>query len=177
MIGKITLFVIENVNPEWIVIKQLVEERNRSDYELFIGLCNCEIFIKYFLLCRHLLFRACNEGFFISLSLFYPRWWINEVFTLREWTPCYYDETLNSYDQDPSTFRDKGKNRYLEVVAQLNDLYIKLFRQQTDQLINQLITFQVNVVNSHKTIQKNLQSISTELSASSFIKQTGWFVL
>ena len=70
VIGKITLFVIESVNPEWIAAKQLVE----SDYESYIGPCNCEILVRYLLPCRYLLFRACNEGFPIPLLLFYSRW-------------------------------------------------------------------------------------------------------
>ena len=59
VIEKITLYIIENVNFKWIVIKQLIEKRNKFNYNLFVDLCNYEILIKY------LLFRACNEEFFI----------------------------------------------------------------------------------------------------------------
>ena len=151
VIGKITLFAIESVNPEWIAAKQLVE----SDYEPYIGPRNCEILVRYLLPCRHLLFRAYNEGFSISLLLFHPRWWIDDILTLREFTSRYYDETLDLHDQDPSTFRDKGQNRYLEAVAHLDVLHTNLPRQQADQLANQLNTFQVNVTSSHAAIQKN----------------------
>lgn len=63
VIGKITLFAIESVNPEWIAAKQLVE----SDYEPYIGPCDCEFLVRYLLPCRHLLFRAYNEGSPVSL--------------------------------------------------------------------------------------------------------------
>ena len=50
VIGKITLFAIECVNPEWIAAKQLVG----SDYEPYLGPFNCEILVRYLLPCRHL---------------------------------------------------------------------------------------------------------------------------
>lgn len=75
VIEKITIFAIEMVNPEWIATKKLVEEKeiHMSDWEPFIGPCNCEILIRYLLPCRHLLFRACDEGLPIPQSLFHPR--------------------------------------------------------------------------------------------------------
>ena len=177
VIGRITLFAIEKVNPEWIATKQLVEESNRPDYELTAGPCNCEILVRYLLPCRHLLFRACAEGFPIPLSLFHPRWWIDDVPTPREFTPRYYDETLDPHDQDPLVFQSKGKNRFLEAAAQLEELHTKLPRQQADQLANQLATFQVNVASSHAAIQKNLQGIPTELPAPPPTKRAGWTAL
>ena len=75
VIGKITIFAIEYVNPKWIAAKKLVEEKENQipDWEPFIGPYNCEIFVRYLLPCRHILFQACDQGFPIPLSLFHPR--------------------------------------------------------------------------------------------------------
>ena len=165
VIGKITIFAIEKVNPEWIAAKKLVEEKesHMPDWEPFIGPCNCEILVRYLLPCRHLLFRACDEGFPIPQSLFYPRWWIDDIPTPRTFIPRYFDETLDPSDADLSAFRDKAKNTFLEAAAQLDDLHNKLPRQQANQLANQLATFQINVASNHTAIQKNLQRIPIEL--------------
>ena len=167
VIGKITIFAIKMVNPEWIETKKLVEEKeaHMSDWEPFIEPCNCEILVRYLLPCRHLLFRACDEGFPIPQSLFHPRWWIDDIPTPRTFTPRYFDETLDPFDADPSAFRDKAKSRYLEATAQLDNLHNKLPRQQADQLANQVAIFQVNVASSHAAVQKNFQGIPTELPA------------
>ena len=108
----------------------------------------------HIIICEYLPTPSCNEGFLISL--FHLRWWIYDISIPREFTPRYYDATLDSHDQDLSAFRDKGKNRYLEAVARLDDLHIKLPRQQFNQLVNQLTAFQVNVASSHAAFHKNL---------------------
>ena len=148
------------------------------DWELFIGPCNCEILVRYLLPCRYILFRVCDQGFPIPLSLFYPRWWINDDSpTPREFVPRYYDESLDPHDQHPSAFRDKAKNKYLEAAARLDDLHKHLPRQQADQLANQMATFEANVSSNHAAIQKNLQGIPTELLAPPPTKQAGWIAL
>ena len=127
--------------------------------------------------CRHLLFRACDEGFPIPQSLFHPRWWIDDIPTPRAFIPRYFDETLDPFDAHPTAFRDKAKNQYLEAAAQLDDLHNKLPRQQANQLAKQLATFQTNVTNSHAALQKNLQGIPTELPAPPPTEQAGWIAL
>ena len=179
VIGKITIFAIETVNPEWVATKKLVEEKEDHipDWEPFIGPCNCEILVRYLLPCRHLLFRACDEGFPIPQSLFHPRWWIDDIPTPRAFIPHYFDETLDPFDTHPSAYRDKAKNTYLKATAELEDLHNKLPRQQANQLANQLATFQANVTMSHTALQKNLQEIPTELPAPPPTKQAGWIAL
>ena len=75
VIGKITIFAIESVNSEWIATKKLVKEKKNQipDWESFIRSCNYKILVRYLLPCRYILFRACDQGFSISLSLFHPR--------------------------------------------------------------------------------------------------------
>ena len=97
-----------------------------------------------------------REGFPILQSLFHPRWWIDDIPAPRSFVPSYFNETLDPDDADPSTFRDKARNRYLEATAELDNLHNKLPRQQADQLANQVATFQVNVASNHVAIQKNL---------------------
>ena len=130
VIRKITIFTIEKINFKQIEIKKLVEEKENyiPNWKLFIGPYNYEIFIRQLLSYKYLLFRAYDEGFPISQSLFYPRQQIDDIPALRHFVLRYFDKTLNPNNTDLSIFQDKARNRYLETTAELDNLYSKLSR-------------------------------------------------
>ena len=175
VVGKITIWAIEKVNPEWIATKQWATEiATNPAYIPEEGPCNCYLMTAFALPCRHYLLRACIEGFPIPLSLFHPRWWIDDIPTPHEWSPRYYDQTLAPGDNDPSMHRDHGRNTFLAAAASLQSLHTALPRAQADQLANQLATFQANVTTTHEALQQRLQGIPTELPQPPPTRKAQW---
>ena len=138
------------------------------------GPCNCPLLVRFLLPCKHLLRKAYSEGFPIPLSLFHPRWWIDDVSTPYTFTPRYWSDTIDPDSKDPTAFRDQGKNKFLANMQALNNLHQTLPKEQADKLAHQLATFQVNVTEAHAIIQKNLQGIPTELPPIPPTKKAQW---
>lgn len=88
---------MEKINPEWIAAKELAIHPDIEE-----GPCDCDIYIRWTLPCRHYLLRACREGFPIPMALLHPRWWLDgPLGAPPNWRPRYYDQTLDSDDFYP----------------------------------------------------------------------------
>jgi len=67
LVSHVTIWALEKINPEWIAAKELAIQ------PITAGPCDCDIYIRYGLPCRHYLLRACIQGFPIPISLLHPR--------------------------------------------------------------------------------------------------------
>ena len=63
LVNHVTIWVLEKINSEWIAVKKLATQSITADS------CDCDIYIKYELLCRHYLLCTCIQEFSISISL------------------------------------------------------------------------------------------------------------
>jgi len=158
LVGHVTIWALEKINPEWIAAKELATQ------PITAGSCDCDIYIRYELPCRHYLLRACIQGFPIPISLLHPRWRLNgPPIAPGNWQARYYDDSINPDDANPTKYHDVGKNRFLHAAASLQKLHQELPRQQADLLANQLSTFHANVTVTHERLQEVGQGLPVTL--------------
>ena len=156
--GHVTIWALEKINPEWIAAKELATQ------PITAGSCDCDIYIRYELPCRHYLLRACRQGFPIPLSLLHPRWRLNgPPIAPGNWQARYYDDSIYPDDANSTRYHDVSKNRFLHAAASLQKLHEELPRQQADLLANQLSTFHTNVTVTHEKLQEVSQGLSVTL--------------
>ena len=159
LIGHVSIWAMEKINPEWIAAKEL------ATLDIEEGPCHCDIYIQWALPCRHYLLRACREGFPIPMALLHPRWWLDGPLRVSpNWMPRYYDQTLDPDDSYPERYSNQNTNRFLTATANLQTLHQNLPRPQADLLVKQLTEFQTNVTMTHDHIQKQTLGLPVELS-------------
>ena len=147
--NHVTIWVLEKINSEWIAIKKLATQLITADS------CDCDIYIKYELLCRHYFLHTCRQEFSISILLLHLHWWLNESsIALSNWQTRYYNDFINSNDANSTKYHDVSKNKFLHAAVSLQKLHEKLSRQQINLLVNQLFIFHINVTVTHKRLQK-----------------------
>ncbi len=162
LVNHVIIWTLEKINSEWIAVKKLVTQSITADS------CDCDIYIKYELLCRHYLLCTCIQEFSILISFLHLRWWLNESFiTLSNWQIKYYDDFINLNDANSMKYHDVDKNKFLHAAVSLQKLHQKLSRQQIDLLVNQLFIFHVNMTVTHERLQKMSQRLFMMLSKSS----------
>jgi len=155
----VTIWVLEKINSEWIAVKKLATQ------SITANSCDCDIYIKYELLCRHYFLRACRQEFSISILLLHLRWRLNESFiALSNWQTRYYDDFIDSNDANSMRYHDVSKNIFLHAAVSLQKLHKKLSRQQINLLVNQLFIFHINVTVTHERLQKVSQRLLVMLS-------------
>ncbi len=169
LVSHVTIWVLEKINSEWIAVKKLATQ------SITANSCDCDIYIRYELLCRHYLLRTCIQEFSISISLLHSRWWLNEPsIASSNWQTRYYDDFINLNDANSTKYHDVDKNRFLHAAVSLQKLHQKLSRQQINLLVNQLFIFHVNVTVTHERLQKVNQRLLVTLSKSSHTRKEVW---
>ncbi len=68
LVNHVIIWVLEKINSEWIAVKKLTTQSITADS------CDCDIYIKYELFCKHYFLRACIQEFSISISLLHSHW-------------------------------------------------------------------------------------------------------
>ncbi len=127
----VIIWVLEKINSEWITVKKFATQSITADSY------DCDIYIKYKLLCKHYFLRICRQEFSISILFLHSHWWLNKSFiALSNWQIKYYDDFINSNDANSMKYHDVNKNRFLHAAVSLQKLHEKLSRQQIDFLIN-----------------------------------------
>ncbi len=169
LVSHVTIWTLEKINSEWIAVKKLATQ------SIIANSCDCDIYIRYELFCRHYLLRACIQEFSISISLLHSRWWLNESsIASSNWQARYYDDFINLNDANSTKYHDVDKNRFLHAAVSLQKLHQKLSRQQIDFLVNQLSIFHVNMTVTHERLQKMSQRLFMMLSKSSSTRKEVW---
>ncbi len=169
LVSHVTIWALEKINPEWIAVKKLATQSITADS------CDCDIYIRYELPCRHYLLRACRQEFSISISLLHSRWWLNESsIASSNWQARYYDDFIDPDDANSTRYHDVSKNRFLHAAVSLQKLHEKLSRQQIDLLANQLSTFHTNVTVTHERLQEVSQRLLVTLSKSPSTRKEAW---
>ncbi len=169
LVNHVTIWVLEKINSEWIAVKKLAIQSITADS------CDCNIYIRYELLCRHYFLRACRQEFSISILLLHSRWWLNESFIASSnWQTRYYNDFIDSNDANSTRYHDVSKNKFLHAAVSLQKLHEKLSRQQINLLANQLSIFHINVTVTHERLQKVSQKLFVMLSKSSSTRKEAW---
>ena len=169
LVNHVTIWVLEKINSEWIAVKKLAIQSITADS------CDCNIYIRYELLCKYYLLRACRQEFSISILLLHSRWWLNESFIASSnWQTRYYNDFIDSNDANSTRYHDVSKNKFLHAAVSLQKLHEKLSRQQINLLANQLSIFHINVTVTHERLQKVSQKLFVMLSKSSSTRKEAW---
>ena len=162
LVSHVIIWALEKINFEWITVKKLATQL------ITANLCDCDIYIKYELFCRHYFLRACIQEFSISILLLHLHWWLNESsIASSNWQTKYYDDFINLNDANSTKYYDVDKNKFLHAAVSLQKLHQKLSHQQINLLVNQLFIFHVNVIITHEKLQKMNQKLLMMLSKSS----------
>jgi hypothetical protein len=75
VIGQVTEWAINRVTEDWGVCKQAIS--TDTNQQLASEQCECELLLRFSLLCKHHILHACATGIPIPRSLFHPRWWLD----------------------------------------------------------------------------------------------------
>ncbi len=65
LVSHVIIWTLEKINSEWIAVKKFATQLITADS------CDCDIYIKYELLCRHYFLCICIQEFSISILLFH----------------------------------------------------------------------------------------------------------
>jgi len=169
LVNHVIIWALEKINSEWIAVKKLATQSITADS------CDCDIYIRYELLCRHYFLCVCIQEFSISILLLHSRWWLNESFIASSnWQTKYYDDFINLNDANSMKYHDVDKNKFLHAAVSLQKLHQKLSHQQINLLVNQLFIFHVNVTVIHERLQKMSQRLFMMFSKSSFTRKEVW---
>ena len=85
LIGQITEYAMNHITDDWEACKQAVNAGTHE--ELALKDCGCELLLRFSLLCKHHLLRACIAGTPIPRSLFHLQWWLNGLSISKTFTP------------------------------------------------------------------------------------------
>jgi len=147
LVNHVTIWVLEKINSEWIAVKKFATQ------SITANSCDCDIYIRYKLLCKHYFLCICIQEFLISILLLHFCWWLNESFIASSnWQIKYYNDFINSNDANSMKYYNVDKNKFLHAAVSLQKLHQKLSCQQIDLLVNQLFIFHVNVTVTHKKL-------------------------
>jgi hypothetical protein len=98
LVVSITSYALKMIEEEWYSLKLALQ----TDQDLDLGVCRCELLLRFGLPCKHHLLRACQVSMAIPKSLVHPRWWLNgPVVHQLDWQPRYPDEEPVVYQQLP----------------------------------------------------------------------------
>ncbi len=162
LVNHVIIWVLEKINSEWIAVKKFITQ------SITANSCDCDIYIKYELLCKHYFLCICRQEFLISILLLHSCWWLNESFiALSNWQTKYYNDFINLNDANSTRYHDVSKNRFLHAAVSLQKLHEKLSHQQINLLVNQLFIFHINVTVTHERLQKVSQRLFMMFSKSS----------
>jgi hypothetical protein len=89
LIGNVSKLALKLVQEEWVKIPNFITNMDESE----LGLCHCELLIRYGLPCKHYLLQAYQTGQPLPRSLLHPRWWLDgPAITAVNWQPSYGHE-------------------------------------------------------------------------------------
>jgi hypothetical protein len=148
-IGKVTLYALSMLAPEWEAAKTLSDSEREALDALDGPKCMlaCQLPVRYSLPCRHWLYWASQMGISIPLSLSHPRWLIDgSANDAMSWAMGYRDP-MASVDEPRGLslgiidrYADSGMNLMLKKALASVQIQGELTRQRREQFAKNFST-------------------------------------